>query len=221
MEQPRVIKIDDMGKLKPKRPLIHNLACAYVEDRFRHVGGVEPTWVIAAATRVFWLETAWEDEHEKAMIVRMIRCLLSLMKAEAYAVISEAYVSTILNDDPEIKRLMVERARSEGLGTLPKEFRDDVVFIASEGRSKKWRKHALSRYLVTERPRGLGLDFLGPRQDEEGFVHTEGRLIDLLTPDKADDARIGALIMAAGGVEGFINAAFRREAVDRWEGKAR
>ncbi len=137
---------------------MHDAACAYVEEQFARYGQCFPTWLLNVAGRVIWIETIWRTDEEKYAYVDRMAFMLQGLSGHAYTTISEAWVAVSKPDkDGKFtdKRMPSERPKNE---------RDDIAMIVTQPRMGK---SLHSRYLVTIRDHGL--NFLGPRIDEDHY----------------------------------------------------
>lgn len=164
--RPRAYKVDGLTQTIDRAEL-HEIACEFAETEFDRRGAVPFVWLIATAKLIFWLETPWENEMEKALSIALVRTLLFKFNAHAYAQVFEAWVACYDADENGI----IEN--DEVLpGDLPESERDNVLVVTSADRGGN---HAFTRYLVTTRQRGGNL--LGPRADED--MSFSGRMFDL------------------------------------------
>jgi hypothetical protein len=165
---PQLHRKDEIPGLTPAA--MHELACEYAEEMFARRGACPFMWIILSGDHWAWIETPWEDDREKRLHTYLIAELLQEFDAHAYTFISEAWVA-VSPPGPDGKMPENVVPPSE----RPKNERDDVLFVLTQERDKP---SVMSRYLVTMRPPGLGLNYLGPRQDE-GHNMDGGMLVDL------------------------------------------
>lgn len=69
--------------------ILHELACHHVEQKFKSMGEIPPTWLIACESDVLWVETPWDDDNEKVIALHAFRELMKELKVHCYAQISE------------------------------------------------------------------------------------------------------------------------------------
>lgn len=180
---PLLKKTENLAPLRPDRAALHEIACAYAEDRFRHKGECDPTWLVAAGSEVSWVETTFDGPASKDRAVFFIRNALVVSRAQAYSYISEAYVGNIVGMTEAERKKWLAFATEHGVAALPERMREDVLMVFTHDRAGG---ASVSRYLVTIRRGGKGLNFLGPRADEpideaKGFG---GRMFNLFEPEK-------------------------------------
>jgi hypothetical protein len=169
---PRSYKIDNFGPLKVGMKQLHEMACAFAEEEFGRRGKIPFLWLIAADTRVFWLETNWENDREKEMHLFIVKQFMQQVKARAYTSMVEAWVSTYgkgeIGPDGEIPDGLVLPSNQ------PKTNRDDVLWVSTEDDAGN---SLFTRYLVTLRPHGN--NYLGPRVDDD-IKGLKGTMLNML-----------------------------------------
>lgn len=172
----QILKIDHLAPLKIGRADLHEQACKYVEEQFIRWGEVPPTWAIALGNmQVHWLVTPFVEEWDKDLAVDVVRAGMAMGKAYAYAFISEVWKATSASDDdPKSKIPPSDRPASE---------RDDAVMVTSFDKDGSF---AMTEYIVTMRPPGRGLSFLGPRIDigDDTIRNWSGRMWNLLQQEQ-------------------------------------
>lgn len=172
---PRIYRRESVANLTPEAQ--HEMACAFAEEIFGRKGQCPFLYILNDGGSQMWIETPWENDREKEAHVMAVAVVLQSSKSIAYTFISEAWVA-VRNFKPDEKPSKDDLFKGVGsLGDLPKNERDDVVMIMTETRDgQTWS----TRYLVTMRPPGLGLNYLGPRVDmHDELKGMTGRLTDL------------------------------------------
>lgn len=175
--KPHLFKFEDLAPVSMQRPDLHEHACRFAEQSFADKGSAPFMWIIAAGTRLVWVETPWENEGEKDFATYVVRRMLKGLGAHAYVFMSEAWVAQ------ETKGDKYWEMREAGLpvplpGERPENERDDILMVTSFDRDGRC---GLTRYLVTIKRHG-GLNRLGLRVDVDPgeFNRFEGRMWDLL-----------------------------------------
>jgi hypothetical protein len=173
---PRIYRRDSVASLTPEAQ--HEMACAFAEEIFGRKGQTPFLYILNDGESQIWIETPWENDREKEAHVAAVTVVLQSSKCIAYSFISEAWVA-VRTFDPE-KPGKDDLFKGVGsLADLPKKERDDVVMIMTETRDGETFS---TRYLVTMRPPGLGLNYLGPRVDMgDELKGMTGRLTGLFT----------------------------------------
>lgn len=164
---PRPYKIDDLAPERASRRALHEMGVAYALLEFERRGEAPFMWLIAARSKVIWIETPWADDREKAMHCEFIREIMKTVGAHAYSHMIEAYMASTTTDPDDDPNFVM-------LSKRPKNERDEVLIINTFDR-KGDGDH--SRFLVTPRQRPLK-NHLGPRIDED--IKMSGRMGNLL-----------------------------------------
>lgn len=151
MPPPQLIKTQALAPLQLSRNDLHEMAVGYAVGVFDRKGQCEPTWIVAAAGKLMWFETAWGCEHEKHLHVECMYRLMQALNADAYAFLSEMWCASYRDGDPQVPPS--ERPVNE---------RDDILVITTFDRSGEFEA---TRFKVTIR-QPVGPNFLGPRDDE-------------------------------------------------------
>lgn len=179
MTLPNMIRTANLAPVIPDRAMLHEMACRHTEERYMLKGWIEPTWVVGAGSNVAFIETPFEDDGpSKDLAAFLMRGVLERYHAQAYSFISEAWMASFKDDDE--RRKWMDQSRYHGVSSLPPHMRDDMAVIASYDRDGG---ASMSKYLVTLRAPGKGLNFLGPRQDDKEVTGAAGRMHDLFKPE--------------------------------------
>lgn len=179
---PQIHRTANLAPIIPDRAMLHEMACTYAEEQFKLKGGMEPMWLLAAGFNVAWIKTPFDDAvRSKNVAANMIRAMIAGTGAQAYSFISEVWVAAFLDAQMSRKeqKKWIAFTHEYGVSQLPPELRDDALQVLSCDRAGG---HSTSRYLVTLR-HGKGLNFLGPRQEEE-FTGVGGRMANLFEETK-------------------------------------
>jgi hypothetical protein len=175
----------NLAPLIPDRAVLHEMACRHCEERYSLKGWIEPTWLIATGSNVAWIETPFTDDgRSKDLAAYIMRGVLERYHVQAYSFISETWMATFKS---EAERQKWKDAGYTSVESLPPHMRDDMAVIASYDRDGG---NSMSKYLVTLRAPGRGLNFLGPRQDDTESKGAAGRLFDLFRPEVPIDAAL-------------------------------
>lgn len=154
---------------------LHEHAVAIAETFFRQKREVAPQWLLALPdANVMVIESQWDSTPEKDATVALIRNLISRYAVQAAAMISEVWVAqTHAKMTREEAEALLEIANRHGVSALPRDQREEVLIIQSEGRDDSSR---FTRFVINRDGRDRAS--LGLRVDEElGKGH--GRMTDL------------------------------------------
>lgn len=182
MSSPYLISTDNLAPLVPTRKLLHDLACESGEKAFRDGIDVPPTWFIATGTRIVVIATPWDDTREKRAAQRLIRILLEVVGAQAYAFISETWTAMVTDPDPAKAKAKMDWINEHGVVALSRDEREEILLVASSGR--KAQDCAMSRYVINS---GGKKPWLGIRVDEEEAGEHTGPMFGLFQQPMPDD----------------------------------
>lgn len=185
MSPPRLIKTDRL--LPPDhvdRALLHDLACTFIEEKFKLTGHTEPTWLIAQGNNLAWFETSWQGVAEKQLTIDTFRKFFADLGIDCYASINEAWAFSPNIVPPDEMEMWLDRVKHEGLADIPDKYKDDIVMVTS---FDKTDAYSMTRYKVTVRKPGRGLNFLGPRIDVPQTDQFSGRMWNLLVKEREAD----------------------------------
>lgn len=154
---PEIINTD-VKKATPAE--LHEIACNYCEERFARYGELPPTWIISTGKQLAWIETKWESDDEKYVTTKFIAEMLRKLDIQAYTLMVEVWIAV----EHAKNGHKIDPSKIVQPSQRPKNERDDALLIITQ---PKGSKELHTRYLVTQRPPGLGLNYLGPRVDED------------------------------------------------------
>lgn len=186
---PHLRKTENLAPLRPDRRALHEIACAYAEDRFRHLGRCDATWLVAVGSQVAWVETPFDGPGDKMTTTILMRGMLAATGAQAYSYVTEAFVASVQHMPKAEMNHWLKFANEHGVAALPEHMREDVLMVFTHDRAGG---ASATRYLVTIR-KGKGPNFLGPRVDEpideaNGFA---GPMFNLFAPEQPMEFEIG------------------------------
>lgn len=178
MPMPNMIKVENLAPVIPDAKFLHDMACAYVEEQFGRKGEITPTWIVAAQSSIAFIETEFDDpDLSKDRAVYVMRETVKRYDCQAYSFMSEVWSASFKSDEEH--KQWTSHPDYEGVSSLPPHLRDDKVMIVSHARDGS---RLMSTYLVTIRAPGRGLNFLGPRVDED-YKGMSGRMSSLFDPE--------------------------------------
>lgn len=157
---------------------MHEQACAFIEELFGRKGEAPFLYILAVPGGRVWIECPWENDREKDIHTMLIIEMLKQFKATAYTFVSEAWMAVTTAKPGE----KIDDANWVRPGDRPKNERDDVLIVSTESRDGEL---IYTRYLVTIRPPGLGINYLGPRIDEPPYDKMSGRMVGLFGKARA------------------------------------
>jgi hypothetical protein len=175
--RPVILKTENLAPVSVQRAGLHEMACAFVEERFKLKGRCAPVFATAAETHVAWVECDWANDGEKLASVEMMRITVQATNAHAYSFMTEAWVAAFDTLKPDEAERWITFCGEHGVSALPGHLRDDVALVLTFDRQGGC---SMSRYLVTQRRRGP--NFLGPRVDDDGDTGMTGRMASLFEP---------------------------------------
>lgn len=158
---------------------MHEQACAFIEELFGRKGEAPFLYILAVPGGRVWIECPWENDREKDIHTMLIIEMLKQFKATAYTFVSEAWMAV---EKYKPGADMPDPATFVRPGDRPKNERDDVLIVSTESRDGEL---IYTRYLVTIRPPGLGINYLGPRIDEALGDKRSGRMVGLFGKARA------------------------------------
>lgn len=133
---------------------LHQIAVKHAETTFHARGWVVPTWLLATADAVYWIEATWDDPVEQDRVIKAVRRTIVDIRARCYAFICHGTVASL-------SRVPTDAAADLALligvhAVFPEAPKDDLLLVASHDP----RETALTRFLVSDRRPGRSL--LGP-----------------------------------------------------------
>lgn len=177
MTRPTIDKTQTLTVI-PDCQTLHELMVVYAEDIFARKGEIDPTWLIACGPHVAYVKTPFEGPQSKHLVSIIMQEAMKEMKCHAYSFISEVWMTALHTPDINSEEFKARAAKidAEGVRALPKAERDDCLFLVTYDLTGGFR---CTRWIVTIRHQNRGLNFLGPRIDEN-TGHLSGKFVNLL-----------------------------------------
>lgn len=211
---PKVIKAESINPPLDHLAL-HEMACKHVVENYQREGLTEPTWIIAAGSKVGWIETPFTDPVvSKEMAVAAVRTMLENTQAQAYSFICETWraVFNVETMGKEEVDKWLAFTKQHSVSELPEHLREDAAVVMSFSRDGS---QAASVYKVSDGK-------LGERHDED-MKEMTGRMASLFKEPSADRPMIyemlhpQATIDMLGYLPEFISPHDPRDAVSQFD----